>query len=136
MRHLYLTALLLAVPHLHAAPATELPAAVREAFDAYTHLPGTLVPLLEKVTSRESADTAAPKLQEKLSDVYTVREKLHKMPRVTPTQKQQIRLRYETRMRQEWGRMYAQIARLQEARCYQSPPFTEAFRLLCMMIEK
>ena len=136
MRHLYLTAILLSTPLLHAAPATVLPAAVKEAFEAYCDLPGILVPELEKVQDKSSADAAAPELKKNLSAVYTVREKLHKMPRLTSAQNQQVRLTYEKKMRTEWGRMYAQISRLQGARCYQSAEFAEVFRLLCMMIEK
>lgn len=136
MRHLYLTALLFCPAVLHAAPETALPASVREAFDAYCRLPQILVPQLQKVTDKASADAQAPWLRKSLSEVYTVREKLHTMPRLTPAQNQQVRLKYEKRMRTEWGRMYAEISRLQEAKCYQSAELTEVFRLLCMMIEK
>ena len=136
MRHLFLTALLFTPSLLHAAPETALPAGVVDAFDSYCRLPGILVPQLQKVTDKASADAHAPELRKSLSKVYTVREKLHPMPRLTPAQNQQIRLKYEKRMRTEWGRMYAEISRLQEARCYHSAELTEAFRLLCMMIEK
>ena len=88
------------------------------------------------MTDKASADAQAPWLRKSLSEVYTVREKLHTMPRLTPAQNQQVRLKYEKRMRTEWGRMYAEISRLQEAKCYQSAELTEVFRLLCMMIEK
>ena len=136
MRSLSLAVLLFSPTLLHAAPATVLPAAVADAFDSYTKLPALLVPQLQKVQDKASADAAAEPLKNTLQQVYDVREKLHKMPRLTPAQNQQVRLQYETMMRKEWARMYAEISRLQNARCYQSARFAEVFRLMCMMIEK
>ena len=136
MRSLCLAVLLFSTTLLHTATAAVLPAAVADAFDSYTQLPGILVPQLQKVQDTPSADAAAESLKNTLTQVYEVREKLHKMPRLTPSQNQQVRLQYENKMRREWARMYAEISRLQNARCYQSARFAEVFRLMCMMIEK
>ena len=136
MRSLCLAVLLFSSTLLHTATAAVLPAAVADAFDSYTQLPGILVPQLQKVQDTPSADAAAEPLKNALPQVYEVREKLHKMPRLTPSQNQQVRLQYENKMRKEWARMYAEISRLQNARCYQSARFAEVFRLMCMMIEK
>ena len=136
MRSLCLAVLLFSPALLHTATAAVLPAAVADAFDSYTQLPGILVPQLQKVQDTPSADAAAEPLKNTLTQVYEVREKLHKMPRLTPSQNQQVRLQYENKMRKEWARMYAEISRLQNARCYQSARFAEVFRLMCMMIEK
>ena len=136
MSSLCLAVLLFSPTLLHTATAAVLPAAVADAFDSYTQLPGILVPQLQKVQDTPSADAAAESLKNTLTQVYEVREKLHKMPRLTPSQNQQVRLQYENKMRREWARMYAEISRLQNARCYQSARFAEVFRLMCMMIEK
>jgi hypothetical protein len=136
MKAICVSALLLAAPVLHAAPQASLPEAVTEAFEAYSALPGILVPVMQIAQDTASADACAPELKQTLTAVYTVREKLHNMPRLTPAQNQQVRLKYEQTMRKESGRMYAEITRLQNNRCFQSASFAEVFRLLCMMIEK
>lgn len=127
---------LAALPVVHAAQTTELPAAVEKAFADYTALPGKLVPVLRKAQNQTSADAAAEELQKALPAIYDAREQLHRMPGLTPAQNEQVRREYGHRMRVEWGRMYEQIARLRQARCYQSVSFAQAFRLMCMMIEK
>lgn len=113
-----------------------LPSAVTQAFDAYTALPGKLVPLLSKAQDKASATAVAGKLQLAMTDIYKSRELLHNMPRLTATQNQQVRTQYGQRMREEWARMYEQISRLKKERCYQSAEFAEAFHLMCMMIER
>lgn len=123
-------------PAVYAAPETGLPASVSEAFGTYIALPGKLVPHLQKAQDTESANAAAPGLRRALSAVYEAREQLHNMPRLTSRQNQIVRQVYSRRMREEWARMYAEISRLQQARCYQSADFAEVFHLLCMMIEK
>lgn len=137
MKQLSLCALCLVAPaSVCAAPVSELPAAVQEAFAAYTALPGQLVPILKQVRDKASADATAPRLNSALTEVYSTREKLHNMPRLTPAQNQQVRQIYSRSMRENWASMYAEISRLQQERCYQSSSFAEVFHLLCMMIEK
>ena len=130
------SALCLTVPAVWAAPAAKLPAAVQQAFDTYTALPGKLVPLLQKAQDTETATQAAPQLKAALPVIYEARELLHNMPRLTPTQNQLVRTRYGRRMREEWAGMYEQISRLKTARCYQSAGFAEVFHLMCLMIER
>lgn len=126
----------LSIPAVCAAPATELPAAVQQAFDSYTALPARLVPLMQKAQDATSATAVAGELKAALPAIYETREQLHNMPQLTPTQAQLVRTRYGQRMREEWARMYEQISRLKAARCYQSADFAEVFHLLCMMIER
>lgn len=137
MKPLCFCALCLVAPAgIYAAPATELPPAVQLAFEDYTALPDRIVPHLKNVRDRASADAAAPQLHQALSSIYITREKLHRMPRLTPAQNQLVRQKYSQRMRENWGKLYAEISRLQNEKCYQSAPFAETFHLLCMMIEK
>lgn len=136
MKHLCFSVLCLTAPAVWAAPAAELPAAVVQAFEAYTALPGQIAPLLEKVKDATSAKATTEELKTALSSVYRTRELLYQMPDLTPSQNQQVRTRYGQRMRVEWARMYEQIARLKAARCYQNAEFAEAFHLMCMMIER
>lgn len=131
-----LVAICLTLPVVYAAPAAELPAAVDKAFANYTALPGKLIPVLQKAQDKASADSAAPELRAALSAIYESREQLHRIPRLSPEQNEQARRQYGQKMREEWGRMYEQISRLRQARCYQSLPFAQEFRLMCMMIEK
>lgn len=128
--------LCLTAPVVWAAPATELPAAVQQAFETYTALPGKLLPSLQKAQDKGSATQAAQQLKTALPAIYQAREMLHNMPRLTPHQNQQVRTRYGHRMREEWAGIYEQISRLKAARCYQSAEFAEVFHLMCLMIER
>lgn len=119
-----------------AAAAQPLPAAVADAFTCYTALPSQLVPVLQKIQNQESADTHASELHQALNHIYTAREKLHRMPKLTPAQNQQVREQFGLQMRQEWARLYAEITRLRQANCFQSVPLAQEFRTMCMMIEK
>lgn len=136
MKSFCVSALCLIAPTVCAAPAGELPAEVADAFATYAALPGKLIPHMQQAQDKESADAAAASLNKALPAIYAARDKLHKMPRLSTQQNQQVRLVYGQRMREEWARMYEEITRLQNARCYQSATFAEVFHLLCMMIEK
>ncbi|MBR5888741.1 MAG: hypothetical protein IKY92_01700 [Akkermansia sp.] len=128
---------LLAFPAALAAQAEQtLPAGVAEAFDCYTALPGQLVPVLRKAQDEASADTTAAELHQALVLIYEAREKLNKLPALTSAQNQQVRLQYGQKMRQEWAALYAEIVRIRDARCFQSVPLAQEFRLMCRMIEK
>jgi hypothetical protein len=131
-----LAALALMMPLAYAAPAKELPAAVDKAFTEYAALPGKLIPALSMAQDKASADAAAEKLRLALPAIYDARELLHHMPQLTPAQNEQVKQTYGHRMRVEWAKLYEQIARVREARCYQSVALAQAFRLMCMMIEK
>lgn len=136
MRIFSFSILCLTIPTVWATPATELPAAVQQAFETYVDLPGQLIPSLRKAQDTESATQIAPQLKAALPAIYQARDLLHNMPRLTPSQNQQVRTRYGQRMREEWAGMYEQISRLKNARCYQSAEFAEVFHLMCMMIER
>lgn len=138
MRYFCYSSLMLAACVVHAAPVETqtLPPAVVDAFTCYTGLPSKLVAVLQMAKDKESAEAAAPQLHEALAHIYTAREKLHHMPRLTPAQNQLVRTRYGQSMREEWGSLYAEIARLKQANAYHSESFLKEFRLMCMMIEK
>lgn len=127
---------LLAVPMVQAAVQTNLPKDVESAFAAYTALPSTLVPILQKAQDKDSATAAAEELKKALPSIYNVRQKLHDMPRLTPAQSQQVSTLYGQRMREEWAEMYVEIVRLRNNRCFHSEELRNTFRLMCMMIEK
>ena len=136
MKVQYLTYLALLIPGAGIICAAELPAPVTEAFDSYTALPSVLVPILEKAHDKESATSAAVELRAALPSIFRTRESLHKMPTLTPEQNQLVRTQYGQRMREEWAKMYEQIARVRQANCFKSVELAQAFRLMCMMIEK
>lgn len=126
---------ILAAAHV-AIAAQPLPAAVEDAFASYTALPSQLVPVLQKMQCKESADAHAAELHKAMDHIYTVREKLHYMPALTPAQNQQVRSQFALQMRKEWARLYAEITRLRQANCFQSVALAQEFRTMCMMIEK
>lgn len=124
-------------PAVYAAPAVQqLPAEVTDAFSCYTALPSQLVPVLQQAQDKDSADAAAPVLHQTLTHIYTAREKLHRMPALTPAQNEQVRTQFGQQMRQEWARLYEEILRLRAANCHKSVALAKEFRLMCMMIEK
>ncbi|MBR3903041.1 MAG: hypothetical protein IKJ29_05205 [Akkermansia sp.] len=134
MKKLCFALLSCSVPLVSAEPA--LPAAVSDAFETYCALPAKLIPILDKAQDKASADAAARELNNKLPAIYETRDKLHKMPKLTPAQNQAVRISYGQRMREEWAGMYSAITRVRQANCFQSVEFSKAFRLMCMMIEK
>lgn len=136
MKPLCFSVISLLAPVVCAAPQAELPAAVQQAFDTYTSLPGRLSPLLRKAQDTASATAVAPELKKNLSHIYQAREQLHNMPDLTSAQNQLVRTQYGRKMREGWAGLYTQISRLKEARCYQSAEFAEVFHLMCMMIER
>ena len=125
---------------LSAAPLwakdVEVPQAVDTAFRHYVMLPQLLRPILEKVQDKESADAAAPTLQNVLGHVYDARRDLNKIASLSPDEAAELRRRYEADMRAHWGELYRHILRLQQAKCYESPAFARPFSTLCMLLEK
>lgn len=130
---LFASALMLSVSHA-AEPA--LPGRLEQAFESYISYPSTLVPVLESVQDQASADAAAPRLRREIERLYDLRSGLQGITSLTPDQQVVIKTRYERSMREQWGKVYEQIFRLQKARCYQSRDFSQLFRLLCMMLQK
>ncbi len=113
-----------------------IPREVDQAFATYTAIPATLVPVLEKVVDRKSAETAAPKLRTELVTLYKNRSELEKIQTLSPAVKAEVLQKYEMDMRRSWGQVYEQIFRLQKAQCYGSVNFYREFQTLCMMLNK
>ena len=113
-----------------------IPREVDQTFATYTAIPSTLVPVLEKVVDRKSAETAAPKLRTELITLYKNRSELEKIQTLSPAVKAEVLQKYEMDMRRSWGQVYEQIFRLQKAQCYGSVNFYREFQTLCMMLNK
>lgn len=102
----------------------------------YNSLPGVLVPILEKVTDKESADAAAPALNKVLPRLYDIRTALSSIDKMPPEVDAEVRKKYAAQMQRNWGKLYEQILRLQQVDCYNSPDFFKQFYILCMMLNK
>ncbi len=113
-----------------------IPQEIDSAFAHYTALPNTLVPILESVTDRESADAAAPRLNAVLPRVYDARTELTAITSLPPQVRQEVLQKYEQAMRENWGKLYEQLFRLQQVRCYNSLSFFRQFHALCAMLNK
>lgn len=127
---------LLVSPVALAAAGTSLPPSVESGFMAYTRLPSILVPVLQQAQDKESATNAAKELQKKFPAIYEARERIQAIPQLTPEQDQQVRQQFGQKMREEWARMYFEIERIRQNRCFQSEEMRNAFRLMCLIIEK
>lgn len=113
-----------------------IPANVEQAFEMYCSVPNELVPILEKVTDKESADAAAPALLKVLPKLYDVRTALSSIDKMSPEVEAEVRKKYAAQMQRNWGKLYEQIFRLQQVDCYKSPAFFKQFYVLCMMLNK
>lgn len=123
-----------AVPPSDAAPAAAIPAEVKAAFDSYCALPAELLPVLESVQDKASADAAAPKLHAALDKIYVTRDAMQKVSTLTPAQSAHVQKQYAAKMRQDWGRVYEQIFRLRKAQCYGSIAFVNEFGYMNLML--
>lgn len=124
---------------LSAAPLAaqeSLPSHITNLFDSYVKLPDSLVPVLRSVNDKEGATAAAPKLRAELEKLYAIRESLRKVSSLTPRQNELVRNRYEQAMREQWGKVYTEMFRLQREKCYGSAEFTRLYRIMCMMLDK
>lgn len=130
-----LCALLCSAP-LCAAEQNVLPAEVAAVFDAYTAFPDTLLPALQAAKNKETADAAAPKLRAALEQLYDVRVQLKSITELSDAQKAEVEQRYARRMREQWGKVYGEINRLQHAKCFYSGEYAELFRALQLMLNK
>ncbi len=113
-----------------------LPSHITELFESYITLPKTLVPALQSATDRQSADNAAPRLREELKKLYGIRDALQKVSALTPQQNEQVRKLYEKEMREQWGKVYEEMFRLQQNRCYGSAEFAKVYKIMCLMLNK
>lgn len=123
-----------AVPHSVAAAAPELTAEVRTAFDTYCALPAELLPLLESVQDKATADAAAPKLHATLDKIYVARDAMQKVQSLTPEQTDLVQRQYAPQMRRDWGHVYEHIFRLRKAQCYGSIAFVKEFGYMTLML--
>ena len=124
---------------LSAAPLAaqeSLPSHITNLFDSYVKLPDSLVPVLRNVNDKDGATAAAPKLRAELEKLYAIRESLRKVSSLTPRQNELVRNRYEQAMREQWGKVYTEMFRLQREKCYGSAEFTRLYRIMCMMLDK
>lgn len=113
-----------------------IPAETDRAFADFTALPLELLPVLEGVTDRDSAEQSAEKLNALLPRVYDSRTAMTRIETLTPEVKRELLQKYEKDMRNNWGKVYTQIFRLQNQRCYNSLAFFKQFHALCMMLDK
>lgn len=116
--------------------ASNLPSEWEKAFDEYCKLPSKIVPVLEQVKDRKTADEAAPKIRSLLQDVYNVCNAIRSIRQISEQQSTEIRNRYEQTMRNEWGKVYQHIFRLQQEQCFESLSFNKEFQLFCLMLEQ
>lgn len=123
-----------AVPLSVSAAEPALPADVKAAFDAYSALPAELLPILESVQDKDSADAAAPKLHAALDKIYTTRDAMQKVSTLSPEQSALVQKQYAARMRRDWGRVYEHIFRLRKAQCYGSIAFVNEFGYMNLML--
>lgn len=124
---------------LSAAPLSaqdSLPSHITNLFDSYVKLPDSLVPVLRSANDKDGATAAAPKLRAELEKLYAIRESLRKVSSLTPQQNELVRNRYEQAMREQWGKVYTEMFRLQREKCYGSAEFTRLYRIMCMMLDK
>lgn len=113
-----------------------IPANIDKAFADYVALPNALLPILEEVKDKATADTAAEKLYAELPKIYDARNELQKIAALPPSIATEVKQKYEKDMRTRWGLVYNHIFRLQKVRCYDSLPFFKQFHTLCMMLEQ
>lgn len=123
-----------AVPLSVSAAEPALPAEVKAAFDAYAALPAELLPVLESVQDKATADAAAPKLHAALDKIYTTRDAMQKVSALTPQQSALVQQQYAAQMRQDWGRVYEHIFRLRKAQCFGSIAFVNEFGYMNLML--
>lgn len=123
-----------AVPLCVAAAEPELPTEVKAAFDAYCALPAELLPILESVQDKASADAAAPKLHAALDKIYVARDAMQNVHSLTPGQNALVQKQYAAKMRQDWGLVYAHIFRLRKAQCFGSIAFVNEFGYMNLML--
>lgn len=110
--------------------------AVEQAFERYMAIPSAVLPVLQKVKDKASADTAAAELKQAMATIYDARNALQDIKQLSESDAAEVKARYEKPMREEWGRLYREIFRLQQVKCYESQEFLNLFSYMCLMLEK
>ena len=123
-------------PALLAVAHAAIPVGIDRAFSDFTTLPDELLPVLEGVTDRESAENATEKLNNLLPKVYDARTAMQRITSLSADVKAEVIKKYGKEMQTNWGKVYEQIFRLQQVRCYNSLSFFKQFHALCMMLDK
>ena len=113
-----------------------IPTDIDKAFAAYTQLPEQLLPVLQNVKDKESADKSADALNAVLPQLFDLRTELTKITTLSPEVSAEVVRKYSNAMRQNWGKVYEEIFRLQKQRCYNSLSFFKQFQVLCMMLDQ
>lgn len=124
------------LPGVVLACAQALEPAVAQAFERYMAIPAAMLPVLQKVKDKGTADAAAPELQKAMATVYDARNALQGIKALSEADAAEVKERYEKPMREEWGKLYREIFRLQQAKCYESEEFFKLFNYMCLMLEK
>ncbi len=124
------------LPAVLAVQATALEPAVQQAFERYLAIPPAVLPVLQGVKDKATADAAVPKLKEALATVYDARDALKDIKQLSEADAAEVKERYEKPMREEWGKLYQEIYRLQQVKCYNSEEFFKLFSYMCLMLEK
>lgn len=125
-----------ACPLLLTVAHADIPAGIDKAFSDFSALPVELIPVLEEVVDRESADNATEKLNNLLPKVYDARTAMLRITTLPADVKAEVISKYGKDMQRNWGKVYEQIFRLQQVRCYNSLSFFKQFHALCMMLDK
>lgn len=129
-------ALLCTAPLGAAEQGVTLPENVSRVFADYTDFPDTLLPALQAAKNKETADATAPQLRAALEKLYDLRVQLKTITELSDSQKAAVEEIYARRMREQWGKVYSEINRLQHAKCFYSGEYSELFRALQLMLNK
>ncbi len=116
--------------------AYALEPAVAQAFERYMAVPTAMLPVLQKVKDKATADAAVPELQKAMAAIYDARNALQDIKQLSEADTAEVKERFEKPMREEWGKLYREIFRLQQAKCYESEEFFKLFNYMCLMLEK
>lgn len=119
-----------------AAQEQALPPHITAIFDAYTALPDVLLPPLQAAKDKASADAAAPQLKAAMEKLYDARTQMQMLTSLSPEEKAAVEKRYGLKMRQQWGKVYEEMFRIQKAKCFGSPEFGKLYSIMGLMLGK
>ena len=122
-----------AIPAAYAQES--LPPEVCSAFELYIALPASVVPVMQGVKDRQTADAAAEALHQLMPRVYETRDAVEKIPQLSPAATQELERRYGRKAQTAWGPVYQEIFRLQKNQCFGSTALAREFNILCMLLK-
>lgn len=129
-----LTAAVLCLPA--AAQEQALPPQIASVFDTYTALPDVLLPPLRAAKDKASADAAAPQLKAALEKLYDARTQMQTLTSLSPAEKEAVEKHYGLKMRQQWGKVYEEMFRIQKEKCFGSAEFGKLYSIMGLMLGK